>query len=80
MSLLIGARHGMKSLVSMELTMYRSMLLLSVILLLIGCAGQATGPSPARAALTGDEVAFRTLAYRLLSRRPGRTDSGDLAS
>ena len=49
--------------------MIRAMLLLSAVLLLIGCTGQANDLSPAPATPASDEAAFRTLAHRLLARR-----------
>jgi hypothetical protein len=60
----------MESTVKMEVTMYRS-ILLSVVVLLLGCACQATELSPGGAALATDRVSFQTLAHRLLARRCG---------
>jgi hypothetical protein len=68
--MLIRACHGMKA-VSVEVTMYRGVLFLAVILLLLGCVGQATEQSPGLIASAGNEAAFRTLAHRLLARRSG---------
>jgi hypothetical protein len=60
----------MESTVKMEVTMYRS-ILLSVVVLLLGCACQATELSPGGAALATDRASFQTLAHRLLARRCG---------
>jgi hypothetical protein len=49
--------------------MFRSMLLLTLVLLLIGCAGQATEQVAGPATPTGGEAGFQVLVQRLLARR-----------
>lgn len=51
--------------------MYRSMFLLSVVLLLVGCGGGAAEQSPVPVAHGSGGAVFETLAYRLLARHSG---------